>query len=144
MSKPQFPTKSKQYSNRNSALCPSFGKKNAVISFNTSQPNIQTLHFCFIVHIMVLFSNIATTNCPLIYSCCLCVDIVYMCHFTQLKDKEMFMSRETNFTSFGVWLSAILCPSNRNRSVLAGTPWKRQKSIIPSSSDIVWYRKYHF
>lgn len=33
--------------------------------------------------------------------------------------------KRDNFTSFGVWLSAILCPSNRNLSVLAGTPCKR-------------------
>lgn len=34
-------------------------------------------------------------------------------------------AKGNKFTSFGVWLSAILCPSNRNLSVLAGTPWKK-------------------
>lgn len=47
--------------------------------------------------------------------------------------------KRENFTSFGVWLSAILCPSNRNLSVLAGTPCKkhndtRQSEIMASGA----------
>lgn len=34
---------------------------------------------------------------------------------------------QMDLTSLGVWLSAILCPSNRNLSVLAATPCKNTK-----------------
>lgn len=40
---------------------------------------------------------------------------------------------QMDLTSLGVWLSAILCPSNRNLSVLAATPCKNTKK--PSTTS---------
>ena len=41
----------------------------------------------------------------------------------------LLQDRRDKRTSFGVWLSAILCPSNRNLSVLAGTPWNKHTHL---------------
>lgn len=48
----------------------------------------------------------------------------------QSRESQRLVKMERDeLTCFGVWMSVILCPSNRNLSVLAGTPWKNQTDM---------------
>lgn len=58
---------------------------------------------------------------------------IYLIHHVRQKDEWMLKSKRDKCTSFGVWLSAILCPSNRNLSVLAATPCKKHTNEILAS-----------